>query len=265
MKRYMIETLILLVAATSCALVANAMAGRERKLAMVGNYGSPARTAAATGSDWVDTNETTPASPLTASFLPLEEASASDGTPAVDDAAELVQPITTGNKQPVAAAPVKTGDRKAAPAQTAVSPAPPAMTPAAPRKATREQILARFAPTPDKPYVEVSGDDVAWLHAQGALFLDARRSSIFEQGHIAGARSFSVWESDIDDKVAALLSEVSDQQMPIVVYCSGGACEDSHMLSQKLWGVFFENVLVYKDGFPDWQQRGGAVRTGAAR
>ncbi|MFP5247921.1 MAG: rhodanese-like domain-containing protein [Thermoanaerobaculia bacterium] len=51
--------------------------------------------------------------------------------------------------------------------------------------------------------------------------------------------------------------------MPIVIYCSGGACEDSHMLADKLWGIQFNNVYVYKDGFPDWQKRGGAVRTGA--
>ncbi len=35
------------------------------------------------------------------------------------------------------------------------------------------------------------------------------------------------------------------------------------MLAQKLWGIQFNNVYVYKDGFPDWQKRGGSVRTGA--
>ena len=35
------------------------------------------------------------------------------------------------------------------------------------------------------------------------------------------------------------------------------------MLAQKLWGIQFNNVYVYKDGFPDWQQHGGAVHTGA--
>ena len=34
------------------------------------------------------------------------------------------------------------------------------------------------------------------------------------------------------------------------------------MLSQKLWGIQFNNLYVYKDGFPDWQERGGAVKTG---
>jgi rhodanese-related sulfurtransferase len=137
----------------------------------------------------------------------------------------------------------------------------------APSPAPVENVLERFPPHPDKPYVEIAGDDVVWLHQRGVLFLDARRSSVFEQGHIAGARSFSVWESDIDDKVNKLFEERGDpsqQLQPIVIYCSGGACEDSHMLAQKLWGIQFNNVLVYKDGFPDWQNRNGAVKTGAA-
>jgi rhodanese-related sulfurtransferase len=104
------------------------------------------------------------------------------------------------------------------------------------------------------------------LQSNGSLVLDARRTSVYEQGHIAGARPFSVWESDIDEKVNKLYEERSDpreQLKPILVYCSGGDCEDSHMLAQKLWGVQFNNVYVYKDGFPDWQKRGGPIHTGS--
>ena len=56
--------------------------------------------------------------------------------------------------------------------------------------------------------------------------------------------------------------EGRDQSAPVVVYCSGGDCEDSHMLAQKLYFVGFDNVLVYKDGFPDWQKRGLPVTNG---
>jgi rhodanese-related sulfurtransferase len=122
-----------------------------------------------------------------------------------------------------------------------------------------------FASHPDKAWVEISGDDVAALHARGnVLFLDARRSSVYRDGHVAGARSVSVWEADVDDKVRGLFSEGRDQSAPIVVYCSGGDCEDSHMLGQKLYFVGFDNVLVYKDGFPDWQKRGLPVTKGDA-
>jgi rhodanese-related sulfurtransferase len=75
----------------------------------------------------------------------------------------------------------------------------------------------------------------------------------------------SVWEADIDDKVAKLFNERSDpaqQALPIVAYCSGGDCEDSHMLAQKLYGALFNNVYVYKDGYPDWQKHNAPVKTG---
>jgi rhodanese-related sulfurtransferase len=137
--------------------------------------------------------------------------------------------------------------------------------PKAPAAAAPAVDLSRFQPHPDTAFVEISGAEAAALHAAGVLFLDARRTSVYEAGHIAGARSFSVWESDVDDKVNNLFNERSDpadQNKPIVIYCSGGACEDSHMLSQKLWGIQFNNIYVYKDGFPDWQSRNGAVRTG---
>jgi rhodanese-related sulfurtransferase len=125
----------------------------------------------------------------------------------------------------------------------------------------------QFNPHPDKAYIEINGDDVEALHNKGVLFLDARRTSVYEQGHIPGARPFSVWESDVDEKVNKLFAERSDprdQNLPIVIYCSGGDCEDSHMLAQKLWGIQFNNVYVYKDGFPDWQKRGLPIHTGSA-
>ena len=102
-----------------------------------------------------------------------------------------------------------------------------------------------FAPHPSKAWVEVSGDDVAALFARkNVLILDARRTSVYRDGHIGGARPFSVWEADVDEKVKALFAEGLDQRAPIVVYCSGGDCEDSHMLAQKLYLVGFDNVLV---------------------
>ena len=120
-----------------------------------------------------------------------------------------------------------------------------------------------YPPHPEKPWVEIPSEEIVALHARGNVpFLDARRSSVYRQGHIAGARPFPVWEADIDDRVKALALEGLDTSAPIVVYCSGGDCEDSHMLAQKLHMVGFDNVLVYKDGFPDWQKRGLAQTTG---
>ncbi len=120
-----------------------------------------------------------------------------------------------------------------------------------------------FPPHPDRASADVSGEDVVDLYSRKTVpFLDARRTSVYRDGHIAGARPFSVWESDVDDKVKAYFAEGTDQSAPIVVYCSGGNCEDSHMLAEKLYLVGFDNVLIYKDGYPDWLQRGMPVSKG---
>jgi len=221
-RRFFLEAVTLIAAAIICALVANAMASRERKLAVVSQNvaaGPPAR---------VPAKEPAP----TQTIAP--------------------PPVTTTTRQPDI--PTTT---------TTTAPPAPGTRHAAPKPA-----LARgpFNPHPDKPYIEIHGDDVEYLHSKGVLFLDARRTSVYEQGHVPGARAFSVWESDIDEKVNKLYAERSDpkdQNLPIVIYCSGGDCEDSHMLAQKLWGIQFNNIYVYKDGFPDWQKRGLPIHTGS--
>jgi len=198
-----------------------------------------------------------------ATKVPVEVAPAATTTTAtVLSGAPATPPARTGE---VAGAPLNT----APPATTTTQPTVKIAAPPVVVSKNPEPIIVQaeqFPPHPDKQYIEIAYDAVKQLHDKGALFLDARRTSVYEQGHIAGARPFSVWESDIDQKVNKLFEERSDpreQAQPIVVYCSGGECEDSHMLAQKLWGIQFNNVYVYKDGFPDWQKRGGAVHTGA--
>jgi rhodanese-related sulfurtransferase len=126
----------------------------------------------------------------------------------------------------------------------------------------KESLLSRFPAHPDRPFVEISGDDAAWLAARSVLVVDARRRRDYEQGHVAGARNISPWEGDADAKITALVNEARDGALPVVVYCSGGDCEDSHMLAQRLYGGGFNNLLVYKDGWPDWVKRGGKSATG---
>ncbi len=228
-QKHFLEAATLIIAAVVCALVSNAVASRERKVALV--------TAA----------------------QPAGGGQRAAGGPAT------TQPA--GGGQRVAGGPPPTVTTETP--QTTDSRPPTTTTTRETRTAKHEPrpTTQQFTPHPEKAYVEIHGDDVVGLHKKGVLFLDARRTSVYEQGHIPGARPFSVWESDIDEKVNKLFAERSDprdQNLPIVIYCSGGDCEDSHMLAQKLWGIQFNNVYVYKDGFPDWQARGGAIHTGSA-
>jgi rhodanese-related sulfurtransferase len=123
---------------------------------------------------------------------------------------------------------------------------------------------AGIAPHPALPFVEITSAQAKALFDGGAVFIDARRSAAYREGHVRGSRSISVWESDADAKVKAFYDEGHDANAPLVVYCSGGDCEDSHELARKLWGVTFDNVCVYRDGFPDWEKRGWPVSRGDA-
>lgn len=222
MNRPIVQAVLIVLFASVIAVVANAVAGRERKLVLPGYYPNALRVP-----------ERAPVKPAPP---PVVKPPTPTGT--VSPEVPTTATVATATVAPVVPAPKK--------------PQPPAVT-------------RQFLPHPDRAYEEIGYAEVAHLHSQGALFLDARRTSVFEDGHISGARPFSVWESDVDEKVNRLFEERPDpdqQNQPIVIYCSGGACEDSHMLAQKLWGIQFNNVYVYKDGYPDWVRRGGPTRKG---
>lgn len=118
-----------------------------------------------------------------------------------------------------------------------------------------------FTPHPETPYVELSPSDIDVLYARNALFIDARRTSSYEEGHVAGALSMPVGESDLNERLTAIANE-RDPAEVMVLYCNGGHCGDSYELAQRLWGVGFNNLYIYKDGIPDWMKRARPVRTG---
>ncbi len=248
LRRFLAEAGALAGLAVVCALVSNALAGKERSLALPGDY----------------PNATTfTARPEPAPFTPFETG---PEVPAVALAAEGPDPAAAPS--PAAPAPATASSPATPGAATRVpaistSPAePPSRAPAPAAPASPADLLARF-PAHGQPFVEISGEAAAWLHARGALFLDARRTKDFAQGHVAGSRSFPIWESEVvKERVESLVAEGREGNLPVVLYCSGGDCEDSHLLAQTLFGAGFENLLVYRDGFPDWVARGGAVSAG---
>jgi rhodanese-related sulfurtransferase len=139
------------------------------------------------------------------------------------------------------------------------SPAP-AVRPAPPGPAA--DLLARFPPLANAPQADISGDEAVWLQARGALFIDARRSATYALGHIPGARSLPAWEDGLVAKVEQLGLFTPDLKAPVVIYCAGGDCHDSHLVAEKLWLAGFRNLRIYADGFPDWEKRGGGVAKG---
>ena len=234
-RRFFAEGTAIVVLAVLCASVSNFAATRDRKVAWVGNYPRA---------------------------LQVPEKAASPDPAVIDPAAATATETTTALPTETAtatAAPVPVATTTVAPDQStaplATSTSPEVKLPAGFQSRPRKS----FPPHPNVAALEITNEDAMQLWHEKAIFIDARRTDVYNAGHVKGARSMPVWEADIDDRVRDFFNEVTDQQRPIVVYCTGGNCEDSHMLAEKLWGAGFENVLVHTDGFPGWQKIGGAV------
>ncbi|HGY10892.1 MAG TPA: rhodanese-like domain-containing protein [Desulfobacterales bacterium] len=88
------------------------------------------------------------------------------------------------------------------------------------------------------------------------IILDVRPREVYEEGHLPGALSFPWMEFD---RVIDKLLEITDRQSPILVYCSGFECMDSHHFATNLKNMRFTDIKVYPGGFRQWQEVGYAM------
>ena len=88
------------------------------------------------------------------------------------------------------------------------------------------------------------------------LFVDARGITPYEEGHIRGAISFPI--NLFEERIEAFLMDYPPER-PIVSYCSGRECEDSHKLARLLLDMGYGNVRVFIDGYPGWEKGGHPV------
>jgi rhodanese-related sulfurtransferase len=88
------------------------------------------------------------------------------------------------------------------------------------------------------------------------LFVDARTREDYDDGHIPGAISLPIGQ--FDEQIDSFLNQY-DIEQPVVTYCSGRTCEDSHNLAQLLIDFGYIDVKVFIDGYPGWEAEGFPV------
>ena len=155
---------------------------------------------------------------------------------------------------PVAARPVPIVQAPQPPDPEPVRPAAPVRPSGviSPRLAAPSPTVRQEAPAAS-PIREISSAEAWKVFQSGVPFLDARRSAEYAEGHVARAFCVPVWEVDLEDRLITFKAHRhpgSDD--PIVIYCSGGDCKDSHLLATKLLNEGYFHLLIYRDGFPDW-------------
>ncbi|MGD8251496.1 MAG: rhodanese-like domain-containing protein [Desulfobacterales bacterium] len=122
-----------------------------------------------------------------------------------------------------------------------------------------EGVVSAFGKNaPIDPGIEIDDIDIAKqrFDSGDTVFVDARPSEVFQEGHISGSVSLPVRR--FDDTIMAFM-DAHPVETPLVTYCSGRSCEDSHQLAQLLRELGYENVRVMVDGYPDWKAKGYPV------
>jgi sulfur-carrier protein adenylyltransferase/sulfurtransferase len=96
---------------------------------------------------------------------------------------------------------------------------------------------------------EVSPDEAAQAAAQGAVVVDVREASEWEQGHVTGARHVS--KSYIEQEIEAA---APDRGAPVILYCAGGI--RSLFAAQTLQAMGYTDVASMRGGFQAWKSEG---------
>jgi rhodanese-related sulfurtransferase len=94
------------------------------------------------------------------------------------------------------------------------------------------------------------------------VFVDARNPDDYEEGHIPGAYELDPYHPEKELATVLPICLVAEE---VVVYCTGGDCEDSDTAAILLreGGVPGQKLFVYGGGFTEWEAAHLPVETGA--
>ena len=93
--------------------------------------------------------------------------------------------------------------------------------------------------------------------------MDARSSSSFSEGHIAGAITLPLEEARKNPARPFKAKVPADAT--VIVYCNGFSCHDSMDLGKILMRAGYSAVYIFEGGFPEWRDAGYPVTTGSGK
>jgi rhodanese-related sulfurtransferase len=113
----------------------------------------------------------------------------------------------------------------------------------------------------DRAEVEKLFHDPRYQQGQ-VIFIDARDDSHYSDGHIPGAYKLDRYHPEKDLAADLNPCDAADQ---VIVYCSGGECEDAEYAALLLRdaGVPIQKLFVYGGGFDDWSANHLPLEQGA--
>lgn len=117
------------------------------------------------------------------------------------------------------------------------------------------------------PYQEVTLEQVMAVfkdpNTQNGLnvFVDARKSEDYEAGHIPGAIQADHYQLE---KYLEAVMERASAADKVIVYCTGGECEDSIFMCADLLeaGLSKDVIFLFPGGWKEWEKSGMPIAKG---
>jgi rhodanese-related sulfurtransferase len=94
-----------------------------------------------------------------------------------------------------------------------------------------------------------------------ASIVDARRLDDYVEGHIPLAFSVTPLQF-VPGGAPPEATTMMDPELPVLIYCGGGDCDDSKNVGIKLRELGFKRLHILDDGFPAWVDAGYEVEKG---
>ncbi len=105
--------------------------------------------------------------------------------------------------------------------------------------------------------IAISLEQAKNLHDKEVLFIDARDTEYYLEGHIAGA-----WQDAFLLELSFNIESRQEKNAPIVVYCSDDGCGDSEELAYDLQSMGYSKLYVFKGGWLSWSEAGFPIESG---
>ncbi len=86
-----------------------------------------------------------------------------------------------------------------------------------------------------------------------AIIIDARDPNEYDAGHIPG--SINLPETGFLEAFQEY-GESLPREIPLIVYCQGGDCDQSHAVLEQLESFGFEELILYQEGWNGWKEKG---------
>lgn len=102
--------------------------------------------------------------------------------------------------------------------------------------------------------------DSEWVEqiilTQKRIVIDVRTNESYNQGHIPGAINFPLVDFEINFQ--QMMKTISRDQ-PLLIYCSGAECTDSHAFADILTNMQFKDIKIFTKGFRGWEKEGRRI------